>query len=534
MATTSSSTRRHDPSGDTPRRSVGGGGGGSSSSGRPSSSTTTAADDDPFDELHKDFSTHRAPKPTSGNGNNGEEEDDDEFDRQFYLADDDEYLPNSDAQTSSNNEANASHGRFIFESERTRAREAEMEKKRQASGGGAGAAGSMRQARQSALDKDQQTWEENRLLSSGAAMRSEVDLDFTNEMDTRVQLLVHQIQPPFLREGRASFSVIRESVPTVRDASSDFARMAREGSVTLQRLREKKERGGMRQKFWELGGSRMGDAMRVKEVQNKDGENETTTEVITDGDNAAKEGSGGDAAKQSKAEKEDDDDGEGEVDYKKSSGFAKHVTNKDKQSTQKSSAFARTKSIRQQREYLPAYSVRESLLQTIRENNIVIVVGETGSGKTTQLTQYLAEVGYTEYGIVGCTQPRRVAAMSVAKRVSEEVAAMVKDSGKRPLDDERDGLGGTVGYSIRFEDQTNEHTVIKYMTDGVLLRESLRDPDLNKYSAIIMDEAHERSLNTDVLFGVLRKVAARRSDLKLIVTSATLSADVFSNFFGGV
>jgi pre-mRNA-splicing factor ATP-dependent RNA helicase DHX38/PRP16 len=156
------------------------------------------------------------------------------------------------------------------------------------------------------------------------------------------------------------------------------------------------------------------------------------------------------------------------------------------------------------------------------------------SGKTTQLTQYLMEEGYTEYGIVGCTQPRRVAAMSVAKRVSEEVAAMVEEHGKRDLNDEIDGLGGTVGYSIRFEDLTNEHTVIKYMTDGVLLRESLRDPDLNKYSAIIMDEAHERSLNTDVLFGVLRKVAARRSDLKLIVTSATLSADVFSDFFGGV
>jgi len=164
----------------------------------------------------------------------------------------------------------------------------------------------------------------------------------------------------------------------------------------------------------------------------------------------------------------------------------------------------------------------------------VIVVGETGSGKSTQLTQYLFEEGYTEYGIVGCTQPRRVAAMSVAKRVSEEVAAMVKEDGKRSLDEDRDSLGGTVGYSIRFEDQTTQHTVIKYMTDGVLLRESLRDPDLNKYSVIIMDEAHERSLNTDVLFGVLRKVAARRSDLKLIVTSATLSADVFSDFFGGV
>ena len=142
------------------------------------------------------------------------------------------------------------------------------------------------------------------------------------------------------------------------------------------------------------------------------------------------------------------------------------------------------------------------------------------------------EDGYTQYGIVGCTQPRRVAAMSVAKRVSEEVTAGVKDKGESLS--AKDKLGGTVGYAIRFEDLTTEHTVLKYMTDGVLLRESIRDPDLNNYSAIIMDEAHERSLNTDVLFGVLRKVVSRRSDLKLIVTSATLSADVFSNYFGGV
>ena len=133
-------------------------------------------------------------------------------------------------------------------------------------------------------------------------------------------------------------------------------------------------------------------------------------------------------------------------------------TKPDGKSSSATSEFARNKSIREQREYLPAFSVRDALLQIIRENNIVIVVGETGSGKTTQLTQYLMEEGYTEFGIVGCTQPRRVAAMSVAKRVSEEVAAMVKESGKRELNDEVDGLGGTVGYSIRFEDQTSEHT----------------------------------------------------------------------------
>ena len=443
-------------------------------------------EDDPFDELHSDLDAKSHHKQQ----HQQQQPEDEEFDRQFYLAEDDEYLPNADGAASQN-------GRFIFESERTKAREAEMQKRKSQGG-------SIRQARQSALDKDQQTWEENRLLSSGAAMRSEVDLEFNNEDDSRVQLLVHQIRPPFLSESAgASFSTVREAVATVRDNTSDFARMAREGSATLAKLREKKERGGMRQKFWELGGSRMGDAMRVKEVKEKGEEEE-----------------GGKAA------------GEGEVDYKQSSGFAAHVKKETKEA--KSSEFAKTKTIREQREYLPAFSVRDDLLSCIRENNIVIVVGETGSGKTTQLTQYLMEEGYTEYGIVGCTQPRRVAAMSVAKRVSEEVAAMIEESGKRELKDEVDGLGGTVGYSIRFEDLTNEHTVIKYMTDGVLLRESLRDPDLNKYSAIIMDEAHERSLNTDVLFGVLRKVAARRSDLKLIVTSATLSADVFSDFFGGV
>ena len=155
----------------------------------------------------------------------------------------------------------------------------------------------------------------------------------------------------------------------------------------------------------------------------------------------------------------------------------------------------------------------------IRDNKIIIVVGETGSGKTTQLTQYIFEEGYTRNGIIGWTQPRRVAAVSVAKRVAEEMSCE---------------LGDKVGYSIRFEDQTSKNTIIKYMTDGVLLRESLNDPDLELYSTIIMDEAHERSLNTDVLFGLLKKVASTRRDLKIIITSATMNAEKFSKFFGNV
>lgn len=156
-------------------------------------------------------------------------------------------------------------------------------------------------------------------------------------------------------------------------------------------------------------------------------------------------------------------------------------------------------------------------LQVVRENQVVVVVGETGSGKTTQLTQHLHEEGYTNDGVVGCTQPRRVAAMSVARRVSEEMGTE---------------LGDKVGYAIRFEDVTGPNTLIKYMTDGVLLRETLKDDQLEKYRVIVMDEAHERSLDTDVLFGILKKVVAERRDFKLIVTSATLNADKFSDFFG--
>ncbi|KAJ1811635.1 Pre-mRNA-splicing factor ATP-dependent RNA helicase PRP16, partial [Coemansia sp. RSA 2598] len=157
------------------------------------------------------------------------------------------------------------------------------------------------------------------------------------------------------------------------------------------------------------------------------------------------------------------------------------------------------------------------LLRVIADNQVTIVVGETGSGKTTQLAQYLHEAGYTRYGMVGCTQPRRVAAMSVAKRVAEEMDVK---------------LGDEVGYAIRFEDCTSRKTVLKYMTDGVLLRETLSRRDLAQYSAVIMDEAHERTLNTDVLLGLLKQIVAERMDLKLIVTSATMNAQRFADFFG--
>lgn len=148
-------------------------------------------------------------------------------------------------------------------------------------------------------------------------------------------------------------------------------------------------------------------------------------------------------------------------------------------------------SIVEQRQSLPIYKLRDDLIKAVNDNQILIVIGETGSGKTTQITQYLAEAGFTARGKVGCTQPRRVAAMSVAKRVAEEFGCR---------------LGQEVGYTIRFEDCTCPETIIKYMTDGMLLRECLVDMDLKGYSVIMLDEAHERTIHTDVMFGLLKQV----------------------------
>jgi ATP-dependent RNA helicase DHX8/PRP22 len=173
-------------------------------------------------------------------------------------------------------------------------------------------------------------------------------------------------------------------------------------------------------------------------------------------------------------------------------------------------------SMKQQRESLPVFCLRDQLIESVRQHQILIVVGETGSGKTTQTTQYLAEAGFANNGIIGCTQPRRVAALSVAKRVADEVGCV---------------LGEEVGYSIRFDDCTSPATRIKYMTDGMLQREIVQDPELQRYSVIMLDEAHERTIATDVLFALLKKALKKRSDLKIIVTSATLNAEKFSTYF---
>ncbi|RUP46148.1 P-loop containing nucleoside triphosphate hydrolase protein, partial [Jimgerdemannia flammicorona] len=175
-------------------------------------------------------------------------------------------------------------------------------------------------------------------------------------------------------------------------------------------------------------------------------------------------------------------------------------------------------SIKEQRQHLPIYKSREQILYLVEKYQTTIVVGQTGCGKTTQVPQYLDEAGWTTDGrVIACTQPRRVAATTVAQRVAEEMGVT---------------LGEDVGYTIRFEDVTSTaRTRIKYMTDGMLFRETLVDPLLTRYSVIMIDEAHERSLYTDVLVGVLKKIQRKRPDLRLIISSATLDAEAFLDFF---
>lgn len=206
-------------------------------------------------------------------------------------------------------------------------------------------------------------------------------------------------------------------------------------------------------------------------------------------------------------------------------------------------------------EPLPVTLFKEELMKAVRASQVLVCTGETGSGKTTQIPQYLlelvrerdaeattapetkdmgegAELAPEDDGnrrkkkspppdrklLVAVTQPRRVAATSVARRVADERGCR---------------LGEEVGYSIRFEDRTGPRTRIKYMTDGVLVRECLQDPYLSRYGVVMLDEAHERSIDTDILFGLLKRALARRPDMRAVITSATLDVERFAAFFGG-
>ena len=312
--------------------------------------------------------------------------------------------------------------------------------------------------RQKLYEKEQDKWEQNRLATSGVGKRQAEQI----EEEDRLHVIVHDVVPDFLKN-----STIKQMdmVSVVKDIKSDMSVLARKGSKLVIRKREEQEVA--KKSRHELQGTRMGQIVGVKENVDSVQEEKKFIELME----------------------------------------------KDSQAT---SEFALRKTMKEQRQYLPIFAVRSELMRIIRENQIIVIVGQTGSGKTTQLAQYLYEDGYAKYGMIGITQPRRVAALSVAKRVSEEMGVK---------------LGDEVGYSIRFEDETSDKTKIKFMTDGILLRECLKDELVNQYSVVILDEAHERNLNTDVLMGVLKRLSGRRLDFKLIVTSATMNAAQFSSFF---
>ena len=331
-------------------------------------------------------------------------------------------------------------------------------------------------AKQMQRQRETDAWESNRMVSSGTAQKRHFGQDFFDEEEdeTRVHLLVHDLRPPFL-DGSVIFTKQLEPIPAVRDYQSDMAVFSRKGSKVVRTNRQQRERVKQAQEATSVAGTALGNLMGVKAdpIDSEDGPMPAVSERVKKEKIAASDGP---------------------------IVARKNLT------------------VQEQRESLPAFAVREELLRIIRQFQVIIVVGETGSGKTTQLTQFLYEDGYGQHGMIGCTQPRRVAAMSVAKRVAEEMGVP---------------LGSTVGYAIRFEDFTSPDTKIKYMTDGILLRESLNDGDLDKYSCIILDEAHERALNTDISMGLFKKILQRRRDLKLIVTSATMNAQKFSDFYSG-
>ena len=167
---------------------------------------------------------------------------------------------------------------------------------------------------------------------------------------------------------------------------------------------------------------------------------------------------------------------------------------------------------------LPISRRRGDLVQAIRKNRVVIISGETGCGKSTQIPKMCLEAGRGSRGRIAVTQPRRIAAVTIARRIAEEMG---------------EPLGRTVGYKIRFEEQISPETRIKVVTDGMLLAETQADGRLREYDTIIIDEAHERSLNIDFLLGILKTLLAKRSDLKVVITSATLDLEKFAAAFDG-
>ncbi|MHB8829539.1 MAG: AAA family ATPase [Syntrophales bacterium] len=165
---------------------------------------------------------------------------------------------------------------------------------------------------------------------------------------------------------------------------------------------------------------------------------------------------------------------------------------------------------------LPIMERKDQIVAALKKHPVVVITGETGSGKTTRIPKFCIEAGQGRSGVIACTQPRRIAAISVARRIAEEM---------------EEEVGRSVGYKIRFDDRTSASAVIKVMTDGILLMEAHRDPLLRRYDTIIVDEAHERSLNIDFVLGILKNILQKRNDLRVIITSATIDTEKFSAAF---
>lgn len=341
-------------------------------------------------------------------------------------------------------------------------------------------------------------WEIRQLINSGAADPADYpelngynndhdgDEDVAHQVDRDddidVDIELNPAEPTFLKGqlGPESLALKNTPVQIVKNPEGSMSRAAMSGSKLAQQVREEQREAqrNVDRTAREIG-TDISDPMQQKPTQPRTKE---TSEFISE--------------------------------WKKSQKLSKILYGK-----------RTTLPIAEQRRQLPVYSMRQELVEAIRNNQFLVIVGETGSGKTTQIVQYAYEEGLNvttnsdgtkTAKIIGCTQPRRVAAVSVAKRVAEEVGCKV---------------GQQVGYYIRFEDETGPDTRIKYMTDGMLQREALLDPTMSKYSLIMLDEAHERTVATDVLFALLKKAAQSNPELKVIVTSATLDSEKFSGYF---
>ena len=165
---------------------------------------------------------------------------------------------------------------------------------------------------------------------------------------------------------------------------------------------------------------------------------------------------------------------------------------------------------------LPVYQQKNRFLERLENNQVIVVESPTGSGKTTQIPQILYEAGYASDGLIGVTQPRRIAAVSVSGFIARQLGVTIPE---------------IIGYKMRFEDRTDLTTRIKIMTDGILLQEMKADYALSRYNLIMVDEAHERSLNIDFILGLLKRILSERKDFRVIISSATINAEVFSEYF---